>query len=176
MNPPGRTASKPMVVGACLALLAILLGFTLGGAFGLVEGTIKKHLDDSGSASLQSAYAGDVAAKNAVVAKSWVYLQRAHLHGGAIGAAALASILAMILLARPGTSTNVSALAFGAGAILYPLFWLLAGLTAPAAGSTGAAKESLTVIAIPGAGLCILGLCGTIFSIAKACFFGPTAD
>jgi len=34
---------------------------------------------------LQSAYQGNVAAKDAVVKKSWEYLKRAHLNGGAIG-------------------------------------------------------------------------------------------
>jgi len=137
-----QSVPKSIAAGACLSLLAILLGFSLGGAFGAVEAPIKKHLDDSGSAVLESVYKGDAAAKDAVVKKSWEYLKRAHMHGGAIGT----------------------------GALLYSLFWLWAGLKAPGIGSTGAAKESLSFIAIPGAGLSILGLCGTIISVVKAGF------
>lgn len=168
-----RDVPKPVAVGLCLALLAILLGFLLGGAFGAVEDSIKKHLSDSGTASLQSVYNGDAAAKDAVVNKSWAYLQRAHLHGGGIGTAATASILALVLLCRMGALATLSALAFGSGALIYSLFWLLAGLAAPKLGSTGAAKESLSFVAFPGAGLCILGLCGTLVSVVRACFFAP---
>jgi len=168
-----HTVPKSIAPGVCLSLMAILLGFVLGGAFGAVESSIMGRLNDSGTAVLQTVYKGDIAAKDAVVRKSWAYLKRAHLHGGAIGAASLASILAIVLLCRLGTLAKFSALAFGSGALLYPIFWLFAGLSAPGLGSTGAAKESLSFMAIPGAGLCILGLCGTILSIAKACFFAP---
>ena len=82
---------RSMAVGVCLALLAILLGFVMGGVFGAVESSIKKHLDDAGAAVLHTVYQGDVAAKDAVVKKSWDYLKRAHLHGGAIGSAAVES-------------------------------------------------------------------------------------
>jgi hypothetical protein len=174
MNTQMRTVPKSIAVGACLSLLAILFGFVLGGAFGAVESSIKKRLDDSGTAVLQSVYKGDVAAKDAVVKKSWEYLQRAHLHGGAIGTAALASVMALILLCRLGRLAKVSALAVSSGALIYSLFWFFAGLTAPGLGSTSVAKESLSFVAIPGAGLCILGLCGTIFSVVKACFFAAT--
>ena len=175
MSSETRPVPKSVAAGACLSLLVILLGFALGGAFGAVESTIKKRLDDSGTAVLQSAYKGDAAAKDAVVKKSWEYLQRAHLHGGGLGTAALASIAVLILLCRLGLLEQLSALAFGSGALLYSLFWLIAGFTAPGLGSTGAAKESLSFIAIPGAGLCILGVCGTIFSVVKTCFFGSAA-
>ncbi len=103
--------------------------------------------------------------------KSWVYLKRAHLHGGAIGAAALGAISVLILLCPLGLVARLSALALGAGALVYAVFWLLAGLTAPGVGSTGAAKEALSYLALPGAGLCLLGLIGTIVSVVKASFF-----
>jgi hypothetical protein len=45
----------------------------------------------------------------------------------------------------------------GIGAIGYPLFWMLAGLKAPALGSTGAAKESLSWLAIPSAACLVTG-------------------
>lgn len=167
-----RPIPKSIAAAACLSLLTILFGFSLGGAFGAVESSIKKRLNDSGTAAMETAYKGDAAAKDAVVKKSWEYLQRAHLHAGAIGTAALASIGVLILLSPLGFVEQLSALAFSSGALLYSLFWLIAGLTAPGLGSTGAAKESLSFIAIPGAGLCIAGLCGTIFAIAKASLRG----
>ncbi|PIR19306.1 MAG: hypothetical protein COV48_02705 [Elusimicrobia bacterium CG11_big_fil_rev_8_21_14_0_20_64_6] len=170
MNTPIPSVPKPIAVGVCLALSAILFGFILGGAFGAVEGPIRRHLDDSGTAVLETVYKGDVAAKDAVTRKSWSYLHRAHLHGGAIGTAALASILALVLLCPLGLLAQSSAVAFGAGALLYSLFWLVAGFMAPGLGSTDAAKETLSFMAIPGAGLAILGVCGTIVCVVKSCF------
>lgn len=171
MNTQVRSVPRPIAIGLCLSLLAILLGFLLGGAFGGMEDAIKGHLEDSGTAALQSAYGGDTSAKDAVVAKSWQYLQRAHLHGGAIGAAAIGAILTLIAVCRLGLVAKLSALAFGMGALLYSLFWLFAGLKAPGLGSTGAAKEALSFMAIPGAGLCILGLCGTAYCVLRDGFF-----
>lgn len=169
MSTQMRSMPKSIAAGTCLSLLAILFGFSLGGAFGVIEDSIKKRLDDSGSVVLQSVYEGDVAAKDAVVKKSWDYLKRAHMHGGAIGTAALASIAILILVCRLGLVAQLSALALGSGALLYSLFWLLAGFMAPGMGSTSAAKESLWLMAIPGAGLSIVGLCGTIFCVVTAC-------
>ncbi len=153
--------------GALLALLAILFGFALGGAFGAAEDSIKGRLAASGEAALESAYGGDVAKKDAVVSKSWTYLKRAHLHGGAIGAAALASILLLALAGNGGLLDKLSSLAFGGGALVYAVFWLGAGLKAPGMGSTGAAKESLSYLAIPGTALCMVGLLGTIVVLAR---------
>ena len=175
MNTQMRSVPKSIAAAVCLSLLAIFFGFALGGAFGAIEGPIKKRLADSGTAVLQSVYKGDIAAKDAVVKKSWEYLQRAHIHGGAIVTAALASIATLILLSRLGLVAQLSALAFGSGALLYSLFWLLAGFMAPGMGSTGAAKEFLSFIAIPGAGLSIVGLSGTIYSVIKSCFFKSEA-
>lgn len=161
------------VFGLCLSLFAILYGFALGGAFGLAEKGIKAHLNESGLRVLNSVYQGDVAAKDAVVAKSWNYLQRSHLHGGGIGAAGVAVILAMLVLCRPGPISGWAAVAFGGGAILYSIFWLIAGLIAPGLGSTGAAKEALKFIAVPGAGLTLLGLATSIVLIIKDTWITP---
>ncbi|MDX6769618.1 MAG: hypothetical protein SF051_08810 [Elusimicrobiota bacterium] len=168
-----RPLPRAHAAGLLLALTAVLFGFALGGAFGAAEAPIKKRLADSGDAVVATVYNGDAVAKDAVVKKSWEYLQRAHLHGGAIGTAAAVAILALLLLCPPRPVEKASAVAFGAGALLYSLFWLLAGFKAPGMGSTGAAKEALSFIAIPGAGLCLLGLLGTIVSVAKAAFTAP---
>lgn len=170
-----HAVARPLAAGLLLALTTILFGFSLGGAFGAVEAPIKKRLETSGNAVLDTVYKGDVSAKDAVVKKSWEYLQRAHLHGGAIGTAAAVAILALILLCPPRPLEKASALAFGAGGLLYSAFWLFAGLKAPGMGSTGLAKESLSYMAVPGAGLCLLGLLGTITCVAKAAL-APRTD
>ena len=171
MNSRIGIVPKPIVAGACFALLTMLLGFLLGIAFGAKESSIKAHLDKSGTAALQSVYKGDIGAKEAVVKKSWVYLKRAHLHGGAIGAAAIGAILMLLLLSRLDLIAKLSALALGSGALISSLFWFFAGLTSPGLGSTSVAKESLSFIAIPGAGLCVLGMLGTIYSVVMSNFF-----
>ena len=164
---------SPLAPGMILALLSIVFGFLLGGSFGMAEDSIKGHLRSSAETVFETVYQGDAAKKDAVVSKSWTYLKRAHLHGGAIGATALASIVLLGLLGRPGLLERGSALAFGAGSLLYPIFWLAAGLTAPAVGSTGAAKEALSYLAIPGAGLCLLGVGGTLLSVIRKLMAAP---
>lgn len=168
-----RTIPKPVAAGAILSLLSILFGFSLGGAFGAVEDSFKARLADSGNAALETVYKGDAAAKDAVVKKSWDYLIRAHLHAGAIGTASLASIAMMILLCPLTVPAQLSAVAFGSGALIYSGFWLLAGFMAPGMGGTGAAKKALELVAVPGAGLCLLGAFGTLFCVAKAAFSSP---
>lgn len=151
--------------GAALALSAILFGFILGGLFGLNEDAVKGRLEASGTAVVATVYNGDVVAKDAVVAKSWEYLVRAHMHGGGIGAAALGAIATIVLLTGMGTVARLSALSIGAGALLYAIFWLWAGFKAPGLGSTGAAKDALAFIAVPGAGLALLGAAGSLFAV-----------
>jgi len=158
---------KPLAPGIILALLSIAFGFILGGSFGAAEDSIKGHLRSSADVVFDSVYEGDAIKRDAVVSKSWSYMKRAHLHGGAIGAAALASIVLLGLFGNPGPLERYSALAFGAGSFLYPMFWLAAGLTAPSVGSTGEAKEALGFLAIPGAGLCLLGIGGTLASVLR---------
>jgi hypothetical protein len=121
----------------------------------------------------ETVYQGDATRRDAVVSKSWSYLKRAHLHGGAIGAAALASILLLGMLGSAGLLERASAVAFGAGSLLYSTFWLAAGLTAPSVGSTGEAKDALGFLAIPGAGLCLLGIGGTLLCVLKKLIATP---
>lgn len=158
---------RPLAPGIVLSLLSIIFGFVLGGAFGAAEDSIKGHLKSSGEEVLESVYKGDADKMNAVVAKSWSYMKRAHLHGGAIGAAALASIVLLGLFGSPGPLERISSTLFGAGALLYASFWLFAGLSAPGIGSTGGAKEALQFLAIPGAGMCLLGVFGTLVCVVR---------
>ena len=142
-----------------LCLLTLAFGFGLGAAFGAAEDSLKGYLQSQGEAALATAYAGDVAAMDKVVARSWTYFKRAHLHANGLGTSGL--VLVLLVAALPGVKFRwrwVTATALGLGGLVYSVYWLLAGLIAPGMGSTGAAKESLDFVAIPGSGLCILGL------------------
>lgn len=47
---------KPLAPGVISALLAILFGFVLGGAFGAAEESIKAHVNRSGEEVLDTVY------------------------------------------------------------------------------------------------------------------------
>lgn len=163
--------------GLVLALLAIAFAFTLGALFGAAEESLKGTLKASGEAALATKYGGDAAKLKLVLDKSWVYFQRAHLHGAGLGAVALG--LCLVLASLQGTSSRLraaAAVASGLGAIGYAVFWLAAGLAAPGAGSTGAAKQSLEWLAIPTSGLAIAGLLLTAFLVVKPLFGRPRPD
>ena len=81
----------------------------------------------------------------------------------------MASLL-LALLGPPDRLARASGLRFGAGALAYAAFWLLAGLWAPGLGGTGAAKQALAWLAIPGSGACVLGLAGTAVCFMKHAF------
>jgi multisubunit Na+/H+ antiporter MnhB subunit len=86
---------------------------------------------------------------------------------------------ASLLLALLGPSSllaRLSAFLFGLGALGYGVYWLLAGLLAPGLGSTGAAKESLAWLAVPGAAMCILGLVGMAMCAFAHMFSTPGRD
>lgn len=149
--------------GALLALLTILFGFGFGGAFGAFEESMKQGLADRAAAVLDTVYEGNAAKAKSVVDKSWVYYKRAHLHGGAIGAVALGSILLLAALRSPPDPVRRGvSLGLGAGGLGYSVFWMLAARAAPGLGGTGPAKESLSWLAVPSAGLLLLGLVAVI--------------
>lgn len=162
--------------GLVLALVAIAFAFTLGALFGAAEESLKGTLKASGEAALATKYGGDAAKLKSVLDKSWVYFQRAHLHGAGLGAVALG--LCLVLASLQGASSrlrSVAAVASGFGAIGYAVFWLAAGFVAPGAGGTSAAKQSLEWLAIPASGLAIVGLLLSALLVAKALFGRPPA-
>ncbi len=161
---------KTVRVGILLSFLTLLYGFTLGGVFGAFESSIKGHLKQEGQSVMDTVYKGETAKLKQVVSKSWVYFKRAHLHANGLGVVSLASIL--VLMAMPVTTTlkRWLAIALGTGALGYSLFWMLAGLKAPALGGTGAAKEALSWLAKPTAFLCIAGLAAVIVIVVKTLF------
>jgi hypothetical protein len=146
---------RPALPGLFLAAVAILFGFGLGIVFGLNESAIKDRLAASAAAVQQSAYHGDSAAAKPVLDKSWEYMQRAHLHGGAMGTSAIGLTLILVLLGTGPLLVRAISVGLGLGALGYSMYWCLAGFRAPGLGSTGAAKESLAWLAIPSSGLMV---------------------
>lgn len=163
--------------GLLLSLLTILFGFGLGGLFGAIEKTLVGRLEASAQAVKDSVYGGDEAKMKAVVSKSWNYLKRAHLHGGAIGAVGLAATLLITALRRPGRRTRAAlSLVLGVGGLGYAVFWLVAGFRAPGLGGTDAAKETLTWLAFPSAGALLVGLVAVIAFTVLDLFPAPHAQ
>jgi hypothetical protein len=154
---------KGMRWGLMLSLLTIFFGFGVGGLFGAIEDTLKGRLQSNADAAAESVYGGDEAKKKAVVDKSWSYLKRSHLHGGAIGAVSLGATLLLGALRRPGGRTRaLLALALGLGGLGYAEFWMLAGFAAPGLGGTGPAKEAFAWLAYPSAGMLLVGIVAVI--------------
>ncbi len=147
-----RTAS----LGLALAVLTILFGQGMGLVFGANEDAIKGRLKASATEVRDTVYKGDEAALKAVLDKSWVYMQRAHLHAGGLGTTALALIILLCLIGASPRVTNVLGIGLGAGGLGYSLYWMWAGFRAPGLGSTGLARESLDWLAIPSSGAFVL--------------------
>jgi hypothetical protein len=160
-----RRAALP---GFTIAVIAVLFGFLMGGIFGLNEDLIKDRLSASAAAVSATVYKGDAAAAEPVVTKSWDYMQRAHLHGGAMGTAAIGMIALMLLIGTKPRLLLILGIALGAGALGYAIFWMWAGFLAPGLGSTGAAKESLRWLAIPSSGAMMLATAVVAFLCLKA--------
>lgn len=156
---PGDALVHAVLPGLLLATLTLLLGFGLGVVFGLNEEAITSRLAASAAAAPAAVYDGDTTAIKAVLSKSWNYMQRSHLHAGALGTTAVALTMIVVFLGiRPMLARGIS-LALGVGGLGYSVFWVWAGARAPGLGSTGAAKESLSWLAIPSSGLVAAATC-----------------
>ena len=147
---------RPFLPAIVFSLLATLYGQAIGIGFGLAEDQWKAGLKADGEAVLATVYAGDIEKVNAVVARSWTYLKRAHLHAGALGAAALVLTFLMAFIPGPLLARRLIALGNAVGALGYGVFWLMAAHRAPTLGGTDAAKESLGWLAQLTAGLLVL--------------------
>jgi hypothetical protein len=160
-----RTLLRPFAPAVAVALVACLFAFGLGAVMGIEEEALKAGLRTDAAAVRATIYVDDDQKIQAVLAKSWTYFKRAHLHGGALGTFALA--LTLVLALFPGRLLMRRIFAFGAslGALGYGLSWLLAGLLAPGLGSTTAAKESVAWLAMPSAGLIIVASAAAIVSV-----------
>lgn len=151
--PPVRS----VLPGLVLAVATLLFGFLLGVVFGLNEESIKSRLRDAAATSSAAVYQQDPTAVKAVLDKSWVYMQRAHLHAGSLGTAAIALTVVVALLGTGARVAMAISVALGAGGLGYAVYWVWAGFRAPALGGTSAAKESLAWLAIPSSGLFVAG-------------------
>jgi len=166
---------RPVRLGACLSLLTILYAFGLGASLGLKEDALKGHLQAEAAKAAESVYQGDAAKAKAVTAKAWVYLKRAHMHAAGLGAIGVAVSVLLALSAGHWFLKTASSLALGLGALGYSVFWMLAALRAPGMGSTGAAKESLGLLAMPAAGLCVFGILLAMAAFCRTCCCGATS-
>ncbi|MBT3184170.1 MAG: hypothetical protein HOI59_13495 [Nitrospina sp.] len=133
--------------GVLVAMMAILFGGAMGLSFGCCEDSIKGTLKGSAEQALSKVYAGDQAKADKVVKKSWVYMKRAHLHSQTMGVISIAFSLLVAWLSFPARAQMGISLLSGFGSLGYGVFWMLAGFLAPGMGSTGAAKESIALIA-----------------------------
>lgn len=156
-------------LGLALAVLTLLLGQGMGIVFGANEDAIKSRLKGAAAAVRDSAYKGDDAAIKAVLEKSWVYMQRAHLHAGGLGTTALTLIMLLCLLGASRRVTSVLGIALGAGGLGYSIYWMWAGFRAPALGSTSAAKESLEWLAVPSSGAFVLATVAVLSLLILIC-------
>lgn len=167
---------RPFLVPLALALLAMLFGHGLGIAFGAVEESIHAGLQSRADAVLADVYGGDVEKAKSVVAKSWTYMKRAHMHSGALGTAGLVISLLMAFLGGPWLRLRqAAALASTVGGLGYGIFWLVAAYAAPGRGGTGAAKEAYAWLAMPSSGLVVAGVVGSLGLVVAALVRRPDA-
>lgn len=156
-------------LGLMLAVLTLLFGQGMGIIFGLNEAAIKSRLKADAAKVRDTVYKSDDVAIKAVLDKSWVYMQRAHLHAGGLGTTALGLIILLCLLGTSRRGTAVLGAALGAGGFGYSLYWMWAGFRAPALGSTGAAKESLKWLAMPSSGAFVLATVAVLVLLLLTC-------
>lgn len=162
--------------GILVAMIAILFGGLMGLSFGCCEDSIKGVLKSSADEALSGVYKGDQAKADKVVKKSWVYMKRAHLHSQTMGVISIAFSLLVAWLSFPARAQMGVSLLSGLGSLGYGFFWMLSGYLAPGMGSTGAAKESVALIAqASGGAFFVAGV--TLFGlIAYKMFFKPAAE
>ncbi len=158
---------KVVRIGILLSLLTLLFGFVSGGLFGAIEGKIKGHLEAKAQAVFGTVYEGDSVKMKKITDKSWVYFKRAHFHANGLGAISLAVILLLMFMKTTWIYKEITAIFLGLGSLGYSLFWMFAALKAPGLGSTGTAKEALSFLAIPSAGMCIIGLISVLIIVLK---------
>ncbi len=163
---PSDALLRAVLPGLLLATLTLVLGFGLGVVFGLNEEAITSRLAASAAAAPAGVYKGDAAAVSTVLAKSWTYMQRSHLHAGALGTTAITLTVIVVLLGIQPMLARAISLGLGAGGLGYSLFWVWAGARAPGLGSTGAAKESLSWLAMPSSGMVVASTCAVAVLLA----------
>ena len=160
---------KTMRIGIVFALLTLIFGFGLGGLFGAIEDELKGYLNNKADAVFDTVYNKDEVLHKKITSKSWVYFKRAHLHANGLGTTSLVLIMLLTGINTKKLLKSWTAGFLGIGSLGYSVFWLLAGMRSPGLGSTSLAKESLKFLALPTAGMCILGVL-IVFLIALTNF------
>jgi len=162
--------------GVLVAMMAILFGGLMGLSFGCCEDSIKDILKSSSDKALSGVYKGDQAKADKVVKKSWVYMKRAHLHSQTMGVISIAFSLLVAWLNFPARAQLGVSLLSGLGSLGYGFFWMLSGFLAPGMGSTGAAKESVGLIAQASGGAFFVAGVALFGLIAYRMFVKPAAE
>ena len=103
-------------------------------------------------------------------------MKRAHLHSQTMGVISIAFSLLVAWLNFPPTAQFGISLLSGLGSLGYGLFWMLSGYLAPGMGSTGAAKESVALIAQASGGAFFVAGVALFGFMAYKMFFKPTTE
>ncbi len=151
-----RRELHPALAGLFFAALTLVFGFGIGIVFGVAEDKMKGGLAASAAAVRSTVYKDNDAAIKANLDKAWSYVKRAHLHAGVLGGTDGALILVTAVLGAPAGLSRAISLGLGLGGLGYSVYWLLAAYRVPGMGSSTAAKESLSWLAMPSSGVIVL--------------------
>jgi hypothetical protein len=171
-----RAQLDPVRFGLVLGLLAVLYGWSLGILFGAGEEWLRRGFvaDAERSRDLYVQKAGSEEGATAAIKRidevAFHYFVRAHMHGGGIGSIAIGASIVLALLSVSARLKALASTLLGLGSVGYPLFWMWAGLRAPALASSGAAKESLRWLAWSSSGALIVGAALTLALVVTDLF------
>ena len=143
MNDFVENKIRAMRVGLLFGILAILFGLIWGLVFGAGEERVKSRIANSAQAVAEKVYANDEAKMKTVKDKAWVYMQRAHLHAGAMGTTAIGLSLLLAFCRVSSRLSGLTSAALGIGALGYSIYWMWAGFRAPARALARAAERLL---------------------------------
>ena len=103
-------------------------------------------------------------------------MKRAHLHSQTMGFISISFSLLVAWLNFPARAQMGVSLLSGLGSLGYGFFWMVSGYLAPGMGSTGAAKESVGLIAqASGGAFFVAGV--TLFGlVVYKMFIKPAAE
>jgi hypothetical protein len=158
-----RSQLDPVRYGLVLGLVAVLYGWSLGILFGAGEDWLRRGFvaDAEASRALYVQKAGSEEGATAAIKRideaAFHYFIRAHLHAGAIGSIAIGASVVLALLSVSARLKALASTLLGFGSVGYSVFWMWAGLRAPALGTTRAAKESLRWLAWSSSGALMVG-------------------
>lgn len=159
-----RRALAPCRCGLVLCLIAVLAGFGVGGAFGAADRELRAALERRA----REAHANLTAAElTTTVDKSLTFLRRSHVHGSGMGTTGVVLVLLVCVLDVAERSRRAISMCLGAGACGYSLFLLLAAWRMATLGDTHAVKASLAPLAIPAAGLFVMGTVWSLVCVTR---------